>query len=39
MKPKRCKKLYIPWFCGTCKQKQECKPSTPARYERGKVRA
>ena len=37
-KPKGCKGCYIPWVCGTCPRKQECKPRELARRER-KVRA
>lgn len=37
-KPKNCKGHYIPWICGTCGLKQECKPSELAKHAR-KVRA
>ena len=37
MKPKGCKKFYIPWICGTCMLKKRCKPNAPKKYERKKV--
>lgn len=41
-KPRGCKELYIPWVCGQCGRKVECKPSTPTFRvieKRKKVRA
>ena len=34
-KPNGCKGHYIPWVCGLCELKRECRPRELARYEKG----
>lgn len=36
-KPKDCKGHYIPWVCGTCGLKAECKPRTLATTRKAKA--
>ena len=32
--PENCKGHYIPWVCGLCMLKKECKPRELARFDR-----